>query len=118
MQDFYHKKVIPFDSYLTVNFNYQDIDILLKSLELLSYNIKNVYLMKEDNASIKNMTYKISILHNLILSSYTLHIDNELKKKEEIEETNNKKIVYYRFKANTNKMRQAIRERKEREKIV
>ncbi len=37
--------------------------------------------MKEDNFAIREKLYKISILYNLILSSYTLHIDNELKKK-------------------------------------
>lgn len=93
MTDFYHKKVIPFENYVSINFNYCDIDIILKALELLNYNIKNIYLMKEDNNSIREMLYKISILYNLILSSYTLHIDNELKKKEQ--EKPDKKITYY-----------------------
>lgn len=118
MQDFYHKKVIPFENFLTINFNYQDIDILLKSLELLSYNIKNVYLMKEDNASIKNMTYKISLLYNLVLSSYTLHIDNELKKKEEKKEANANKVMYCSFKTDTRRIRKILNDRKRAEKIV
>lgn len=112
--DFYHKKVIPFENYLAINFNYEDIDIILKGLELFSYNLKNVYLMKEDNFAIKEKSYKISLLYNLILSSYTLHIDNILKKNEE-EEKKQQEVMqnkYYRFKVDTRQLRSIINKRK------
>lgn len=114
--DFIHSKVIPFEDFLTINFNYQDIDILLKGLELFCYNMKNVYLLKEDTNSVREMSYKISILYNLILSSYTLHIDKQLKQKEE-KEKNNIKGSYYRFKIDTRQMRRILKNRKEVKKI-
>lgn len=116
MKEFYHKKVIPFENYLAINFNYEDIDIVLKGLELFSYNMKNVYLMKEDNFAIKQMSYKISLLYNLILSSYTLHIDNCLKKKEEGQEKEEKsKSSYYRFKVDTRQLRTILNKKREEE---
>ena len=83
MKDFYKSKVIAFEDYLTINFSYKDVDIILKSLELFCYNMKNVYLLKMDDKAIREMNYRINILYNLILCSYTSHIDKELEKKEE-----------------------------------
>lgn len=117
MKDFYHKKVVPFENYLAINFNYQDIDIILKGLELLAYNIKNVYLMKEDNASIYSMSQKISILYNLILSNYTLHIDKELERKEK-EESSKNKLTYCRFKLNNKQLAIIKRNKEERRKNI
>lgn len=84
MKDFYKSKVIAFDDYLTINFTYKDIDIVLKSLELFCYNMKNVYLLKMDNDAIRDMSYRISVLYNLILCSYTKHIDKYLNNAEDI----------------------------------
>lgn len=83
MKDFYKSKVIAFDDYLTINFTYKDTDIILKSLELFCYNMKNVYLLQMDDEAIRDMSYRINLLYNLILCSYTMHIDKELEKKEE-----------------------------------
>lgn len=82
MNDFYHKKVISFENYVTVNLDYNDLDLILKALELLCYNIKNVYLLKEDTKSIYKVVKRISILYNLIHCNYTRHIDTEVEKKK------------------------------------
>lgn len=120
MAEFYNKKVVPFEDYLSINFNYEDIDVLLKGLELFSYNLKNVYLVKEDNFAIREMTYKISLLYNLILSSYTLHIDKYLKKQEEEEkkkQEEHKQVNYYRFKMDTRQLRSIINKKRNAEGV-
>ena len=94
MGDFYKRKVIAFDEYLTINFNYNDVDIILKSLELFCYNMKNVYLLKMDRKAVNDMSYRINLLYNLIQCSYTRHVDKELEKKKKKEEKNIKEKYY------------------------